>query len=405
VTHEVRVLEPAELRAAHTLFYGALHFGPVDDEGWARAETGYAPGRTLGVSEGSSLVGTVSSWDTLMAVPGGAALPAACVSKVGVRPDHTRRGLLSAMMRAQLQDIAARGEVLASLRATEATIYGRFGYGVATRTHEVRVRRSRGWRPGAPVGGRVRLLERADIVSTLAPLHERLALRRPGGITRRAPWWTLAVERRLAAQDHALAAVHTGADGDDGYAIAFLRANDDDFTARTLVIEDMHAADVDATAGLWRFLLTVDLIGSIEAAQRPIDEPLDLLLADPRDRVVKGVDDEAWLRIVDVPAALAARAYDEGDPVLLAVHDAILEKNAGVYRVGAEGAERVGPIDGPVAAELECDVVALAMAYLGDRAPSELATTGWWRASTPEAVRRADRLFATDTVPWCGTFF
>lgn len=406
MAHDVRVLEPAELRAAHALFYGALHFGAPDDEGWARVETSYAPGRTLGASDGSALAGTVSSWPCRMAVPGGAALPAACVSKVGVRPDHTRRGLLTAMMRAQLQDIAARGEVVASLRATEARIYGHFGYGVATRVHELRVRRSeRGWRPGAPTGGRVRLLERAEIVPVLAPLFDRIALRRTGGITRRTSWWTLVVERRIVARDHILAAVHTGPDGDDGYAVATLRDSDDEFAARTLVVEDMHAAGIDATAGLWRFLLNIDLIGKVEAWRRPIDEPLDLLLADPRDRTVKDVDDEAWLRIVDVPAALAARSYGPGEPVLLAVHDAILEKNSGVYRIGDGAAERVGPLDGPIAAELECDVAALAMAYLGDRAPSELVATGWWRASTPEAARRGDRLFATDVVPWCGTMF
>jgi predicted acetyltransferase len=119
------------------------------------------------------------------------------------------------------------------------------------------------------------------------------------------------------------------------------------------------------------------------------------------------------LRLVDVPAALSARAFptpheESGDtdpaPVLLAVHDALLPDNTGVYRLGGGTAERVAPL-GAVAAELECDVAALAMAYLGDRSPSALAATGWWTVHDPAVLPRADALFATDVVPWCGTHF
>jgi predicted acetyltransferase len=213
-----------------------------------------------------------------------------------------------------------------------------------------------------------------------------------------------------------LAAVHTGPDGDDGFALAV--PSGPEFAA-TLRVTDLHAADVAAAAGLWRFLLGVDLVGQVEAAMRPLDEPLDLLLADPRAHGVTGVADETWLRLVDVPAALAARAFPAvpavpaggraAAPVLLAVHDPLLPDNAGVYRIGGGNggwgtAERVGPL-GARPAELECDVAALAPAYLGDRVPSTLAATGWWTVHDPAAVPRADALFATDVAPWCGTHF
>jgi len=145
----------------------------------------------------------------------------------------------------------------------------------------------------------------------------------------------------------------------------------------------------------------------------PLDDPLELLLTRPRDRAVTAEEDETWLRLVDVPVALAARAFpacgpDAGGsaagPVLLAVHDALLPDNAGVYRLGGGTAERVGPL-GAGPAELECDVAALAMAYLGDRAPSTLAATGWWTVHDPAALPRADALFATGVTPWCGTHF
>ena len=353
---------------------------------------------------GETLVGTATSYACRMAVPGGAVLDTAAVTQVGVRADHTRRGLLTALMRAQLDDVAARGEVLAVLHATEARIYGRFGYGVATRARSVRVRRSgRGLRPGAPAVGEVRLLGPDDIGPVTAALHERIVLTRPGMITRGETWWRSPAERARRDQRPVIVAAHTGPDGDDGFVAA--TAGKGDIAGRALQVEDLHAGGPAAEAALWRFLLDVDLISEVTAWARPLDERLDLLLADPRDLTVTGVEDELWLRLVDVPAALAARGFADAPPVLLGVHDPFREANAGVYRIAGGTAERVEPLGGPVAPELSCDVGALAMAYLGDRRPAELGATGWWTVHDPRALERADAAFATTTVPWCGTMF
>ena len=421
----MRALDEGELRAASDLFGAVLHRAPVDDVRWARRRGSYTPGRTFGTFDPDGrLAGTTTSYPSRTAIPGGAVLPLAAVTRVGVRADRTRRGLATALMRAQLDDLRARGDALALLWASESGIYGRYGYGVATRARSVRVRASRAAvRPEAPTGGTVRLLERDEIVPVLATLHDRLALRRPGGITRTSGWWEVGLDRHTG--DPLLAAVHTGPDGDDGFALAVPRwpgmfAPGDD--GGTLHVEDLHTAGATAAAGLWRFLLGVDLITHVEAGL-PLDDPLDLLLADPRHAVVTGVADETWLRLVDVPAALAARTFATGaapgrgsvapaaagrdaplHPVLLAVHDPLLPDNAGVYRVAADGTERAGPL-GACEPDLSCDVAALAMAYLGDRLPSALAATGWWTVHDPAALPRADALFATDVVPWCGTHF
>ncbi|MDN5933573.1 MAG: sterol carrier protein domain-containing protein, partial [Pseudonocardia sp.] len=300
--------------------------------------------------------------------------------------------------RAQLDDAAERGEPLASLRASEARIYGRFGYGVATRGRDVSVRAGGGWR--VPVVGEVRLVTGADVVPALAAVHERIALRRAGGITRPGPWWGRTVGLQVAKHRPLVAAVHTGPDGDDGYALAAPAEGGGGFADRTLRLTDLHALRADATAGLWRFLLGIDLVGRVDARLRPPDEPLELLLADPRDCTAGRVRDETWLRLVDVPAALAARTWGDGAAVLVGVHDRLRPGNDGVYRIGDGGAERVR-----AEPELECDVAALAMAYLGDRAPSLLAATGWWQVHRADAVARADALFRTDVLPWCGTYF
>lgn len=324
--HDVRVLDPDELRAAHTLFAATIHRGPADDERRTRVVTTYAPGRTLGVGAPDALAGTATSFPTRTAVPGGAELPTAAVTRVGVRADRTRRGLLTAMMTVLLRGCAERGEVLASLRASEARIYDRFGYGIATRGRHLRLRRSgfAGWRAGAPAGGSVRLLERAESVDALTALHDALPLCRPGAIARPAGWW--AGLGRHHSRDPLLVAVHTGPDGDDGFAVATIERSRDEAFGEVLRVEDLQAATPAATAGLWRFL----------------------------------------------------------------------------YRFADGGAERV---DGAGTPDLECDVDALAMAYLGDRHPSELAAAGRWAVREPPALARADALFACGASPWCGTYF
>lgn len=402
VTHDVRILAPDQLRAAHATFIAALHHGPGTEAEWERAREGYVPGRTLGVLDGAAVVGTADSFSTRTAVPGGSALATSAVTGVGVRPDHTRRGILTALMRTQLEQAAAAGEVLAQLRASEARIYGRFGYGVATRARKVsiRLRSAAGLRADAPAGGAIRVLEREEIVDVLAPLHAKLALRRVGGIERSREWWWWPFERQLDERAHMIAAVHTGPDGDDGFFVATSTPGRIDFEDRGLYIPDMHVTSGEGAAALWRFALSIDLIADLQS-RRPLDDPLDLLLADPRDCRTIGIDDETWLRIVDVPTALAARSYAPAEPVLLGVTDAMFPGNDGVYRIADGAAKRV---DGATA-QLECGVAGLSMAYLGDRRPSELVASGWWRAVDLDAVTEADAAFATATVPWCGTSF
>jgi predicted acetyltransferase len=397
----VRVLDPDELRASHVLFGHALHMGPVDDERWAHSSTVYEPGRTLGVDgDGGVLAGTAMSFAAELAVPGGA-VPMAAVTRVGVRADHTRRGLLTALMTAQLRDVAARGEVAATLRATEARIYGRFGYGVASRGRNLEIRAGARLNPAAPTGGRVRMVDPEEARTLLPSLYERIRpAARAGAITRTPGWWDLVLHRGAAHTSARGVAVHTGPDGDDGFAAWSVSRKGAGFAATELELADLHAGTTAGAAALWRFLLGIDLLGTVTARLRPVDEPLDLLLTDPRECTTTGLTDETWLRLVDVPGAFAARTWGDAAPVRIRVRDRLLPANDGVHLAGDKGA---GDPGGPT--ELECDVSALAMAYLGDRRPSELVAAGLWTAHDPAAVTRADALFATAEPPWCGTFF
>ncbi|WP_220187662.1 sterol carrier protein domain-containing protein, partial [Pseudonocardia pini] len=279
--------------------------------------------------------------------------------------------------------------------------YGRFGYGVASRGRTLRVAAGAPMWAQAPSGGRVRMIELTEAETLLPALYDRVQRGRGriGTMTRTPGWWGLSL-RRPAADAARGIAVHTGPDGDDGFVTWTVAHRGPGFAANEVEIGDLQAASPAAAAGLWRFVLGLDLTEYVTARLQPLDDPLELLLVDCRDCTTTAVADETWLRLVDVPGALAARSWGDAPPVRIRVRDRLLPENDGIHVAGDKGA-----VDPTGAAELECDVAALAMAYLGDRRPSELVRSGWWTVHDQAAVARADALFATGEAPWCGTFF
>ncbi|MEV1290859.1 GNAT family N-acetyltransferase [Pseudonocardia sp. NPDC049635] len=400
--HDVHVLtDPADRRAAYEAFVRTLHRGPVQDAAWEAH--GQSPDEHwLGVrGTDGELVGSAFSFPTRLTLPGAGRVDAAAVSAVGVRADHTRAGRLTALMRAQLTAARLRGDAVAVLRASEATIYGRFGYGIASRGDHVRVAARPQWRPEAPGPGRVRMLGAAEATKLLPDLQDRLAAARPGAITRNARWWRRAIDPAgTSASEYRGIAVHTGPDGDDGFAVWGVREGER-FGTDEIVVHDLWSGSPSATSGLWRFLTAIDLSTGVVAWARPCDEDLDLMLADPRVHRITGRADDLWLRIVDVPTALGARAWGTGDPVVLRLHDPLFD-DAGTWRLGPDGAVPAGG----ALPDLECGLESFAAAFLGDRAPSALATAGRWTEHVAGAAARADTLFAVPgPAPWSGTFF
>jgi predicted acetyltransferase len=398
--HDIRVLDESNVRDAHTLFRDALHLGRAPDEMWERVKDSYQPGRTFGAFHGDELVGTTQSWQASLAVPGGAEIPMAAVSRIGVRADWTRRGVLSALLRHQLRTFQEAGEIASTLRASEAVIYGRFGYGVATRGRTVRFDRVRStFHPVDP--GQIRLVD-ADTAARLVPeLYTKAGLSRPGMHTRWPSWWTMNLGSVLR-DDNGKVAVHTGPDGDDGYLVYAVKAAayDDPNGRAVLTVYDCAAATTEAWSALWRFVFRVDVVDDVVGPLRPLDEPLEWLVVDRRRAKVTEVEDETWLRLVDVQATLSARTYGQAEPVVLEVRDHFLPDNDGAYRITPDGPERTDRDP-----DLALDVDLLAATYLGDVTFTTLAEAGRIEVADPAALKRADILFATDRAPWSGTYF
>ncbi len=402
---QVRAVTEGEQRACLQVLEEALHAKPISDEAWAKMAPSWpAAGKFAAFDDDGTPVGITSSFEIELTVPGGQKLTTAAVDGVGVRADWTRRGILTTMMAAQLEDLAARGVPLAALHASEGVIYGRFGYGAATFCKGVYVERPRAQvRDGVGREGVVRFVTPAEAVERVPALYNRFQGTRPGFASRPAQWWPGFFDRLVTGNDGYRVAIHSGPDGDDGFvAYQTIDARDRQAPERGAILEvrALHAATPRAWAGLWRFLLSIDLVSAVAGRGRPMDEPIAELLTDPRAVNTTEVIDDLWVRLVDVLAALRARTYGTAEPVVLEVFDKQLPDNNGRYVVGPDGVERT-----TAEAELRLDVSTLSSLYLGHGLFTDLALSGRVEVLDEAAAARTDALFHTARAPWCGTFF
>ena len=310
------------------------------------------------------------------------------------------------MMDAQLDDVARRGEPFAALTASEASIYERFGYGIATFTtrwelasEDARLVHA------ADARGTVRLIDGPAASAVAHDVYTRVASARVGELDRPAEWWP----SLFAPGPHGprfFTAVH---DADDGTPDAFARYVidphwPDGVANSTLRVLELQAVDADAEAAMWSYLFGVDLVGEIHGGDRPVDDPLRWRLPDARRLRVRQVRDHLWIRVVDVAAALGARTYAVDDVVVIELTDPFRPANNGRWRIdgGPDGATCAVTDDEP---DLTLSAPDLGALSLGGVAASTLAAAGRVGARSEGALGRADRFFGVQPHPHCTTHF
>jgi predicted acetyltransferase len=375
--------------------------------------------RSIAACDGDAIVGTTAAYTFQLTVPGGT-VGAGGVTFVSVLPSHRRRGILSAMMRHQLADIAARGEPVAALYASEPVIYGRYGYGSASGQLSLTIRRGEGrLNPAAAAGagtgdGRVRLRagRPADLRGELGQVYDSAVLHRPGMIARDDRWWQAILSdpesgrHGRSPQKCVLACDDLGP---RGYALYRTRPDwdDDGLPYGNVSVRELVATDGAAMAALWADLLTRDLIGEVTARQRPVDDPLLDMLADRR-RARAYLTDGLWIRLVDVPASLTSRRYSCPADVVIEVADDLLPANAGRWRLQCPGPGDAAPATcerTTAAADIQLPVAALGAGYLGGVRLGALATAGQIAEHTNGALAVLSAAMYSDPAPWCPSMF
>ncbi|MFD7547571.1 GNAT family N-acetyltransferase [Streptomyces sp. NPDC059578] len=404
MTTELRVLRPDDW----TVWYATLEraFGGVAEAPEERAlwQELTEKKRSLGVWDGDACVGTAGAFSFRMTVPGGAQVPAAGVTMVSVAATHRRRGVLTSMMRRQLDDVRALGEPLAVLTASEPEIYGRFGYGIGTYQLGATIDTPRVTLP-VPAGAeglRLRFVAPADVQDACEALYARRVAERPGMIAR-APGWERLPLLDPEGERHGASPLQCVVAERDGELVGYARFhNKPEWNASgpagVVTLRDMEAVEPAAYAQLWRFLLDIDLTSTLQMRNRPVDDAWLHLVSDVR-RCLVTTRDSLHVRLVDLGAALEARTYRAPVDVVLDVADDFCPWNAGRWRLtgDAKGAT-CRRTEEP--AELRLSVRELGAAYLGGVGLRALAAGGRVEELRLGALDEAATAFGSDVAPW-----
>ena len=375
----------------------------------------WEPERTWGARDRGTWVATLRTEERSLAVPGPEAgtrsLEFDALTCVSVSATHRRRGLLSRMLGESLRAAKERGDALSGLVAAEWPIYGRFGYAPATvsATYRYHPRRPHA-APPAGASGRVRHVEPDELADVAGSVFAGAHRLRPGQVDRRGSWWP----RRLGLDGYQYIdttppswLVHDGAEGIDGL-LAWRRTRGFDISGAlgAITVEELISASDDAYRDFWAYLAGIDLVGEIDLPDRPVDEPIRWLLGDGRALEQTGASDFLWLRLLDVPRALAARCYAvPGRLVLDVTDDDLGAYGAGRYLLECGNDGVADCTTTSAEPDLRLSQRALASIYLGGHRLRARMAAGDVQELQPGAVARADSMFTVPLAPWNPTMF
>jgi predicted acetyltransferase len=413
-SYPIRTIEPAQFPAFCEVPEHAFNSSYPAAKAQQLELTTFEFDRSAAAFDGDQIVGTSCVFTFRLSVPGG---QVACggVSFVAVLPTYRRRGIMSGMLRHLLADIHARGEPVAALWASEPEIYGRFGFGCASEDLRLTIPRGDGRLipPAADASGRpaprLRLADPEQVRDELAAVFEAVAARRPGMFARDDRWWKARVADPEWARDGSAPARWMVAEDDSGirgYAGYQVRPDwgRDGIPDSQLRVIELMSTDPQTSAALWTDLLTRDLVGSVRATLRPVDDELLTMLAGRR-RARATFADGLWVRLTDVPAALSQRQYTREADVVIEVTDDLFPANSGRWRLRAEPFGKSICESTNKGADLLIPVAALGAVYLGGMRLGSLAAAGQVAEQRPGALAELSAAMSWDPAPWAPMIF
>ena len=355
------------------------------------------------VRDRGRIIANLGVIETDLSLPGGARLPVAAVTAVGVAQTSRRRGLLRALMAAAHDEAVAHGEPVAALFASETPIYGRFGYGATAPGHSYTIKRAH-TRFRTPADTRlVQPVEVSQARATWPALHDAWRDQRGGAGGLSAGLWQLGVEVDPPSWRGGSTARQLVEIPGRAYARYRLSGGHQEGLGNGEVsIIEFVALDPEAEAALWQYLCDLDLTARITLDLAPPDDALPAMVTEPMALGMRPAP-ALHTRILDLPRALATRSYDVADTLVLQVHD------AGGY---AEGSFRLdaSPAGAEVArcdadAQLILDIEDLSAVWLGGVRTSQLVAAGRVRERQPGAAARLDRLLHVPRAPFTNHIF
>lgn len=415
---EIRPLREEEFPAAVALSCAA--FGEEATEEDAKAyRAGFPFDRSLCAFENGRPVAASAVLSLQLTLPGRATVPMGGVTWIATLPTHRRRGLLRRLMAAHFADMTERGEIVSGLGASEANIYGRFGFGPATHFASFSVERAFADFASPDeeaAAGRITFLDADEAAAQLPVIYENLRLQQPGAVSRTSGLWAEHLSDTSAQREGAGRMHHckheTTPGVPDGYVSYRIKGDwKGELPANEVRVVELLAADRHVYRALWSYVLDIDLSQTVTCWRGRVDEPLRWLLADRRRFKVGTVADFLWLRLLDVPRALAARAYEAPGELVLEITETFPASKTTRYalhagRGDAPSAGRAAACDNDCAPttatpDISLDMDMLGAVYLGGATFATLAAAGKVRELKTGAVVRADRMFSSGSAPYC----
>ena len=404
---EVRTIRASEVSPwVDTMRAGFLN-DPVttsDEADW-RA-TFFDLDHTWGAFDGDRVVGTLRSFDTRVSVPGGGDVAATALTHVTVSASHRRQGLLSRMLTADLVSCAERGDAVSVLVAAEYPIYGRFGYGPAAEGVDFEID-TVGLTVTGEQGGSMEVVDRDTYRAAAPTVYDSFRVQQPGAILRDDWWWdvsvgVVAIEGRTVPKFYALSRSESGEV--DGFVAYRVEDHWVDVRPRSkLQVDDLVGVDSSSTVRLWRYCIETDWIGTVRADQRGVQDPLRWHLGDARAMAERERTDLLWLRILDLPQALAGRSYLADGSIVLEVDDPLGFASGRVRLDGGPAGATCTATD--ALPDLALSVQVLSSAYLGGYTLASMAAAGLVTECTPGSLTTADAMFRSAVAPSCPTHF
>ncbi len=362
--------------------------------------------RTRAAFDGDQLVGTLGDFPLEVTVPGGGFVPMAGTTMIAVRPSHTRRGILTAMMSSHLEAARDEGRPLAGLWASESSIYGRFGFGPATDRLTIELPASAAALPEDDQAGSVRQTTVEEALELFPLVHEEVRKTTPGVLSRSPATWKWRLhdpESRREGMSARRLVLYEGASGPEGFATYRLKEEWHDSLPKGKVdVAELQAVTPAAHRALWRYLTSIDLFPRVKYWNAPVGDGLRWQVAAAR-LLRQEIMDALWVRVLDVPAALEARRYSVTGTMTFTIDDPLFPDISGSYRLsGGPDTARCSRIED--VGHIEMDLATLGMLYLGGRSAAVLAGAGRIRGEA-DVIAVADAMFSWHKAPWCPEVF
>lgn len=296
------------------------------------AMPGVSADRAVAAYDGDRLAGTVVTIDFTMHLAG-APIPCGGVSGVVVRPEDRGRGLAKAMLQESFTRMRDRGEVIAALYPTTATLYRSVGFEIVG---------SYDWRtvpldlvPTEPASSLTwRRVDFGD--PAIRAVYETMAVTLDGWFLPGDTWWARAIHQRETEKGKNRYAYVGSRDGRDVAAVDYRYDTSKD-RLYELGVDLLAGVDAAAVAAALAFLAG----NGTTAGHLETTLPFDLLgLHVPNLQHTSVTSDWPWmLRLVDVAGAFGARRVPRSvsGRVELDIHDPTISTNAGPHVLEVAG--------------------------------------------------------------------